>query len=142
MASVVARMKREATTAVVICAIQLRTFIRAVRRRVSRGSDMKATVSCCKFLYEKQSQANGFHSRRACPAILLRREVRKTQTLGFAVNDTRPDVWMWIFLSMLFVSMSLVITSICYKKFCPGTKLTSTELVLFPFRLKICFHYN
>ena len=49
---------------------------------------------------------------------------------------------MWIFCSMLFVSMSLVITSRCYKKICPGIKLISSELVLFPFRLKIYFQLD
>ena len=44
---------------------------------------------------------------------------------------------MWIFCSMLSVSVSLVITSRCYKKICPGIKLISSELVLFPFRFKL-----
>ena len=47
------------------------------------------------------------------------------------------DVWLWIFVSMLFVFVSLLICSKFYKKMYPGIKLISTELVLFPFRLKL-----
>ena len=44
------------------------------------------------------------------------------------------DVWMWIFCSILFVSMAMIISSICYKKMYPGIQLKSTELTLIPFR--------
>ena len=44
-------------------------------------------------------------------------------------------VWMWIFLSMFVVSVSLMICAKFYKEIIPGLRLNSTELVLFPFRL-------
>ena len=45
------------------------------------------------------------------------------------------EVWMWIFGSMLFVSVSLILCLITYKKLFPGIRLISIELVLIPFRL-------
>ena len=42
---------------------------------------------------------------------------------------------MWIFSSILLVSLSLVICSKVYKKMYPDMQLLSTELVLIPFRL-------
>ena len=46
---------------------------------------------------------------------------------------------MWIFCSLLFVCVTMIIISRYYKKIIPEIKLISTELVLFPFRLKLFY---
>ena len=43
-------------------------------------------------------------------------------------------VWMWIFCSILLVSVAFIISSRIYKKMYPGIKLNSEEVVLIPFR--------
>ena len=48
---------------------------------------------------------------------------------------------MWIFCSMIFVTVSLIICSKFYKKMFPGMKLISRELVLLPFRFKTKFSF-
>ena len=45
---------------------------------------------------------------------------------------------MWIFCSILFVSVALVISSRIYKKMYPEIKLNTEEVVLIPFRFVIC----
>lgn len=44
------------------------------------------------------------------------------------------NVWIWIFCSILFVSVALIGATKFYKKMFPGINLISTEVVLIPFR--------